>query len=66
MVEDEPTVTLPKVKVVELGESCEVPATPIPVSMMFIDASDASLEIVRVPWLLPVPLGVNITTIVVV
>jgi hypothetical protein len=66
MVEDEPTVTLPKVKVVELGESCEVPVTPIPVSMMFIDASDASLEIVRVPWLFPVPLGVNITTIVVV
>jgi hypothetical protein len=66
IVADEPTVTSPKVSVVELAESCDEAATPIPVSMMLIDAFDASLEIVKVPWLLPAPPGVNITEIVVV
>lgn len=49
IVADEPTVTFPRVNVVELAESCEDAATPVPVSMMFMDASDASLEIVKVP-----------------
>ena len=66
IVADEPTVTFPKVKVVELAESCDEGATPVPVSMMLTDASEASLEIVKVPWLLPAPAGVNITVIVVV
>jgi len=63
---DEPTVTFPNVNVVELGDSCDEGATPVPVSMMLIVGSDASLETVKVPWLLPAFEGVNITVIVVV
>lgn len=49
IVVDVPVTTLPKLSVVELGESCEVATTPMPVSMMFMDESDASLAIVNVP-----------------
>jgi hypothetical protein len=57
---------LPKLKVVELGESCDDGATPVPVSMMFIFGLEASLTTDRVPCALPVAVGAKATEIVVV
>jgi hypothetical protein len=57
---------LPKLKVVELGESSDDGATPVPVNMMFIFGLEASLTTDRVPCALPVAVGAKPTDIVVV
>ena len=57
---------MPKLKVVELGESCDDGATPVPVSMMFIFGLEASLTTDRVPCALPVAVGTKSTEMAVV
>jgi hypothetical protein len=61
-----PTVALPKFKVVELGESSDEGAMPVPVSVMFIFGLEASLTTDRVPCALPVAVGAKAMEIVVV
>jgi hypothetical protein len=61
-----PTVALPKFKVVELGESLDDGAMPVPVSRMFIFGLEALLTTDRVPCALPVAVGAKATEIAVV
>jgi hypothetical protein len=59
-------VAFPKFRVVELGESCDDGAMPVPDSAMFIVGLEASLTTDRVPCALPVAVGAKATVIVVV